>query len=234
MTPNKKRKSVGLKIGFGSALFLLALVAVAMILLGHTPGDYLPTAIPPSGQVSPYLTQKLVPDFFNAVQVGQPFDLAIEQRYVNEIFAFTAGRMEVEGMTLSSPMVAFYPGSFVFMVTVEMKGVSSVLSVTAQPAVDEAGLLHPNIRSVTLGAIPVTDMVQRIARQYAEQYLSAETDKEIVPAINGILNNQPFEPVMKISKYTVRLKGLKLEAGKLILRVEPVEDKRGITGSRVP
>jgi hypothetical protein len=234
MTPNEKRKSVGLKIGFGSALFLLALIAAAMILLGHTPGDYLPTAIPPSGQVSPYLTHKLGPDFFNAVQVGQPFDLAIEQQYVNEIFAFAAGRLELEGMTLSSPMVAFYPGSFVFMVTVELKGVSSVLSVAAQPAVDDTGHLNPNIRSVTLGAIPVTEMVQQIARRYAEQYLSAETDEEIVPVVNGILNNQPFEPVIKISKYTVRLKGLKLEAGRLILRVEPVGDKRGITGSRVP
>lgn len=234
MTPGKKRKSVGLKIGFGSALFLLAVAAVVMILLGHTPGDYLPTAIPPSGQVSPYLTHKLGPDFFNAVQVGEPFDLVIEQQYVNEIFAFTAGRLELEGMTLSSPMVAFYPGSFVFMMMVELKGVSSVLSVTAQPAVDETGRLNPNVRSVTLGAIPVTDMVRGIARHYAEQYLSAETDEEIVPVVNGILNNQPFEPVMKISKYTVRLKGLKLEAGRLILRVEPVGDKRGITGSRVP
>jgi hypothetical protein len=35
MTPNEKRKSVGLKIGFGSALFLLALVAVAMIQIGR-------------------------------------------------------------------------------------------------------------------------------------------------------------------------------------------------------
>jgi hypothetical protein len=234
MTPNGKRKSVGLKIGFGSALFLLALIAVAMILLGHTPADYLPAAIPPSGQVSPYLTHNLGPDFFNAVQVGGPFDLVIEQRYVNEIFAFTAGRLELEEVTLSSPMVAFYPGSFVFMMTVELKGVSSVLSVTAQPAVDETGRLNPNIRSVTLGAIPVTEMAREIARRYAGQYLSAETDEEIVSVVNGILNNQPFEPVMKISKYTVRLKGLKLEAGRLILRVEPVGDKRGITGPRVP
>ncbi len=234
MTSGKKRKSVGLKIGFGSALFLLALVAMAMILLGHTPGDYLPRAIPPSGQVSPYLTHTLGPDFFNAVQVGQPFDLAIEQRYVNEIFAFTAGTMEVEEMTLSSPMVAFYPGSFVFMVTVGMKGVSSVLSVTAAPAVDEAGLLHPNIRSVTLGAIPVMSFARKIAQQCADQCLSADDDQEIVAIVNGVLGNRPFEPVMKISKYTVRLKGLRLEAEKLILRVEPVEDKRGVTGLRVP
>jgi hypothetical protein len=234
MTPNEKRKSVGLKIGFGSALFLLALIAVVMILLGHTPRDYLPTMIPPSSRVSPYLTNNLGPEFFNAVQVGQPFDLAIEQRYVNEIFAFAAGRMELEGMTLSSPMVAFYPGSFVFMVTVELKGVSSVLSVTAQPAIDDTGRLNPNIRSVALGAIPVTDMARRIARRYAEQYLSAETDEKIDKTLNGILNNQPIEPVMKISKYTVRLKGLKLETGELILRIEPVEDRRSITGPRVP
>jgi hypothetical protein len=231
MTSGKKRKSVGLKIGFGSALFLLALIALAMILLGHTPEDYLPTAVPPSGQVSPYLTHQLGPEFFNAVQLGQPFDLMIEQQYINEIFAFAAGTIDVEEMTLSSPMVAFYPGSFIFMVTVELKGASSVLSIAAAPVVDEAGLLHPNIRSVTLGAIPVTEMVRQIARRCADSYLSVED--EIAPAVNGILNNQPFEPVMTISKYKVRLRGIKLEAGKLILRVEPMEDRRAVDERRM-
>ena len=108
-----------------------------------------------------------------------------------------------------------------------------MLSITAQPAMDENGRLNPNVRSMTLGAIPVMSFARKIAQQYADQYLSAETDQEIIPIVNGILDNQPFEPALTISKYTVLLKKFTLEPGKLILLIEPVKEVRKTTGPRV-
>jgi len=108
-----------------------------------------------------------------------------------------------------------------------------VLSITAQPAMDENGQLNPNVRSMTLGAIPVMSFARKIAQQCADQCLSADDDQEIVAIVNGIVGNRPFEPALTISKYTVLLKKFTLEPGKLILLIEPVKEVRKTTGPRV-
>jgi len=109
-----------------------------------------------------------------------------------------------------------------------------VLSITAQPAMDENGQLNPNVRSMTLGAIPVMSFARKIAQQYADQYLSADDGQEIVAIVNGILDNRPFEPVLTISKYTIRLRKLTLEVGRLTLLIEPVKKTGDIRGTHVP
>ncbi len=217
-----------------SLFVLLTAVAVVMILLGHTPQIYQPPVVPPSGQVSPYLTHKLGPDFFASLQLEQPFELVLEQQGVNEIFASTAGVLALGEITLSRPVAVFYPDSVVLMAAVGLGGASSVLSITAQPAIDENGRLNLNIRSVTLGAIPVMSFARKIAQQYADQYLSADDGQEIVAIVNGILDNRPFEPVLTISKYTIRLRKLTLEAGRLTLLIEPVKKTGDIRGTHVP
>jgi len=219
---------------FFAAMVLLAVTAVLMILLGHTPQIYQPPVVPPSGQVSPYLTHKLGPDFFASLQLEQPFELVLEQQGVNEIFASTAGVLSLGEITLSRPVAVFYPDSVVLMAAVGLGGASSVLSITAQPAIDENGRLNLNIRSVTLGAIPVMSFARKIAQQYADQYLSADDGQEIVAIVNGILDNRPFEPVLTISKYTIRLRKLTLEAGRLTLLIEPVKKTGDIRGTHVP
>ena len=219
---------------FFAAMVLLAVTAVLMILLGHTPQIYQPPVVPPSGQISPYLTHKLGPDFFASLQLEQPFELVLEQQGVNEIFASTAGVLALGEITLSRPVAVFYPDSVVLMAAVGLGGASSVLSITAQPAIDENGRLNLNIRSVTLGAIPVMSFARKIAQQYADQYLSADDGQEIVAIVNGILDNRPFEPVLTISKYTIRLRKLTLEAGRLTLLIEPVKKTGDIRGTHVP
>jgi len=217
-----------------SLFVLLTAVAAVIILLGHTPQIYQPPVVPPSGQISPYLTHKLGPDFFASLQLEQPFELVLEQQGVNEIFASTTETVVFENMTLSRPVVVFYPDSVVLMAAVGLGGASSVLSITAQPAIDENGRLNLNIRSVTLGAIPVMSFARKIAQQYADQYLSADDGQEIVAIVNGILDNRPFEPVLTISKYTIRLRKLTLEAGRLTLLIEPVKKTGDIRGTHVP
>ncbi|MGH2270858.1 hypothetical protein ACQ9LF_03580 [Anaerohalosphaeraceae bacterium U12dextr] len=234
-TGRKKRRHSGLKAFLFLILFALFILAVGLVLLGHTPRAYQPAAVPPDGQVSPYLTHKLGPDFFNNIQLDQPFELAIDQQGANEIFASQCPEpQEYGGFSFAAPAVTFTPKGIILMTTIGYKNATSVLSVTALPTMDSAGRLNLNIHSVNLGALPVTGIASKLARQYADEYLVPEDDGELAPIINGVINNQSFDPVMTISDYTVRLKSFKLEQGRLILQVEPVRKKNKIAGDRVP
>jgi hypothetical protein len=209
----------------GLGLFVLFWIAVGMYLLGHTPKTYQPIAAPPQGEVSPYLTHKLGPDFFNNVQLDKPFELIVEQNGLNEIIASQCPEpVGYGGFTFSAAAITFTDAEVSLMSTVGFKDASTVLSVRAAPAMDAAGRLNLNIRSVKLGAIPVTGLAKMLAQKYADEYL-IPSDPNLAPVVYGVLNNQPFEPAGNISQYKVRLKEFTLAPGKMTLLIEPEREK---------
>jgi hypothetical protein len=137
---------------------------------------------------------------------------------------------------VSSPNVVIHPDSLVVMATVEVKGISSVLTITALPVMDKDGRLNINVQSAKLGAVPVLGLLRRIGQQVADEYLTGSDEQAYAGVVNSVLNNEPFDPLVSVSDYTMRLKALTLEEGKIRLLIEPVKDKdtRGTRGSRVP
>jgi hypothetical protein len=230
----KPKKTKNILFWIVPVLVLLTITGVVMILLGYTPGIYQPFARPGSGEVSPYLTHTLGPDFFAGMQNEQPFEMVFQQWGVNEMLALSTEPMAFGEFTLSSPNVVFYPDSVVLMATVGIKNVSSVLSITAQPKMDAAGRLNLNIQSATLGAVPVMGLVRKIGQEAVNAYLTGEDEQALAGIVNHVLNNEPFEPSVSVSKYTLRLKGLTLEEGKVRLLIEPVKDRQSISGPKVP
>ncbi len=207
-------------------LILASITAITLYLLGSTPTFYQPTPPPPQGQVSPYLTHKLGPDFFNSVQLDKPFELVVEQQGLNEIFASQCPEPQTYGgFSFSAAVAAFTADKVVLMTTVGFKDASSVLSITAQPIMDQAGRVNLNINSVKLGAIPVTSLAKNLAQKYADEYI-IPSEPELAPIVYGVLNNQPFEQMRSVSNYKIRVKKFTLEQGKLILQLEPVKEEK--------
>lgn len=227
MTDKKERKSHTIRAFFiGLGLFVLFLAAVAMYLLGYTPTTYQPVAALPESQVSPYLTHKLGPDFFNNVQLDKPFELIVEQSGLNEIIASQCPEpVGYGGFTFSAAAITFTGSEVMLMSTVGFKDASTVLSVRAAPMMDAAGNLNLNIESVKLGAIPVTGLAKTLAQKYADEYL-IPSDPNLAPIVYGVLNNKPFEPAGTVSDYNIRLKNFTLAPGKLTLLIEPVRKKK--------
>jgi len=231
----KRKYKIGVILGV-LGLVLLAAAGVVMLLLGTVPGIYQPFVRPGSGEVSPYITHDLAPDFFTGMQEGRPFEMVFRQEGLNELLAFSVGSFPFGEFTLSAPSVVLTPDAFVLMATAQVKNVSSVLTITAKPAIEADGRLNLNITSAKLGAIPVLGIVRGIGRQIADEYLAGAEEQAYAGVVNGVLNNEPFEPLVSFSKYTMRVKALTLEEGKVRLLIEPVKDKdvREVRGPRVP
>jgi hypothetical protein len=231
----KRKYKIGIILAV-LGLVLLAAAGVVMILLGYTPGIYQPFERPGSGQVSPYLTHNMGPGFFTGMQGDKPFEMVFQQWGVNEMLALMAETMIFGEFTVSSPTVVMNPGSLVVMATVQVKGISSVLSITARPVMDQEGRLNLNIQSATLGAVPVLGLIRRIGQEAARGYLTGSDEQAFAGVVNSVLNNEPFDPLVSVSQYTMRLKALTLEEGKVRLLIEPVKDKdvRRVGGPKVP
>ena len=206
---------------------LVVAVAVLALLL-YRPGRYDPadleSANPERGQVSSYLTHELSPQFYNGTQRGEPFDLVITQKGVNEIVAGWGWPVMSEGAMLYAPAVLFVPGSVVLMGTVNIKGVELVVSIELRPSIDEQGLSSLSVAQVKIGAMNITPLAKMMAkRMYVQRMAAASADSKALYAkiAASLLNAEPFEPVFEVDDRKVRIKKITVQQGKITAHLVP-------------
>lgn len=223
---SKERK----KKRYRKLFWLLIDLAIVSILLGlclYKPGRYEPLEVTYSKEVSPYLTHELAPQFYNGVQLSEPFDLIVTQEGINEIVAYSKWPKEAGEASFSAPAVLFTSDSIVLMGTVVLKGFDFIVTIAVEPRLNEQGLLNLRAAKVKVGALNLTLIARIIARRMYQQRVAAvPIDKEDWRAkiVASLLNDEPFEPVFKVKDNKVRIKRVTIEQEKLMLRLVPVPD----------
>lgn len=206
---------------------VLAVVVVFFALLLHKPAYYKPLDFADSKEVSLYLTNQLLPELYNGVQLREPFDLVVTQSGINDIVARFEWPQEFGSVRISAPMVFFAKGSIVLMATVVMEGAEFVGTVVAEPSLDAEGLLNLQVASVKMGAVDITPLAIALARricqqQFADANIGAENVQARVAA--SLLDGKPFKPVFKIEDKKVRVEKITIEPKKLTIHFGPVLD----------
>ncbi len=206
----------------------LVVAGVVFALLLYRPGRYDPTDRDSigleDGQVSPYLTHELSPQFYNGAQRGEPFDLVITQKGINEIVAGWGWPRMSEGVMLYAPAVVFVPESVVLMGTANVKGVEFVVTIVLKPSIDERGLSHLLVAEVKIGAMNITPLAKMMARKMYVQRLAsmpADTKSFYGKIVASLLNDEPFEPLFEVDDRKVRIEKITVQEQKLTTRLVP-------------
>jgi len=227
----KNEKSKQNKKPSGTGFWLWGLSAIAMGVLGgigilfwYTPRAYKPTEAENPEQVSVYLTHELGPEFFNQVQRNEPFELIISQSGLNDIARQWDWPQQFGDMSFADPYVTFSNQSILLMGTLTYKGVSSVVSITALPAMNPDGTISMNIQSVRLGMVPITTLVTKLAQKAFDDNRSCfEEDPKAAENVQAIIHNEPFDPVFWLPDYWVRISKFSIEQGILKITLLPEE-----------
>jgi len=221
-TETRKRRSRPLR-WFGYVCLLLLIVGGGVVVLfRHTPSAYRPEPVSHPEQVSPYLTHKLGPDFINQVQLNEPFELLIEQEGLNDIISRQDWVEEFDEFSFTDPVILLYADTIRLMGTLDYKGISSVVTVIAQPRMNPDGTIWLNIQSIRLGVVPVTKLVGVLARNAFEQSRDYFVDQpQLEQIVDAAVRNEPFQPVFDIDGQTVRITGMTLSPQQLQLTIKP-------------
>ena len=205
----------------------LTVAAVIFALLVYTPGLYNPEGNDPAsynkGQVHPYLTH-LSSEFYNGTQRGEPFELVVAQKEINEIITSSRWPKESEGIMFSAPAVLFVPGSIVLMGTAHIKGVEFIVTIALEPRVDEQELLNLQVAKVKIGAMNITPLARMMAkRMYAQRLAAVPIDTEALQTkiAGALLNDEPFKPVFKVEGKKVWVEKITIAEEKLTLHLVP-------------
>jgi len=206
----------------------LTVAAVVFLLLIYRPGSYKPADFDSlgyeQGQVSPYLTHVLSPQFYNNSQLGEPFDLVVTQNGINEIVAGLGWPKFSEGVMLYAPAVLFVPGSVVMMGTANVKGVELIITIEIVPKIDEQKLLNLDVTKVKIGAVNITPLARMLGKKmYAEKLAGTHVDTEALQAkiVGSLLNEEPFEPVFRVEDSKVRIEKITIQQEKLTAHFVP-------------
>jgi len=213
----------------------LALAIIILALLFYKPARYRPPDNVPAGnnkdQISPYLTNVLLPQLYNGAQRNEPFDMDIIQKGINETIARYKWPRESNGVILSAPTVFFVPDSIVLMGTASIKGAELVVTIVAKPRLDEKGLLQLQVDKVKIGAMNITPIAKLLAKKmYTERIAGVPIDIEDLRTkiAASLLNEEPFEPIINIRDIfddvdkKVRIEKITITQKKLTIRLVPV------------
>jgi len=206
----------------------LAVAAIIFALLLYRPGRYKPVDFGSGSdrrkEVSPYLTNDLLPAIHNGSQYREPFELVVIQKGINDIIIRGNWPMESEGVLLYAPAVLFVPGAVVLMGTVDVKGVELVVTIELEPKINEQGFLNLHVGKVKVGAMNITPLAKMMAKKMYMQRINAlDVDTEAVQTkiAASLVNDEPFEPVFRIDDNKVRIEKITVAKEKLLLRLVP-------------
>jgi hypothetical protein len=214
---NKRKSDTAFRLLCLGAVGLGILIGV-VILFWYEPKAYKPLEPENPEQVSLYLTHELGPDFFNQVQLDEPFELIIEQSGLNDIISRLDWPQEIGEMSFADPYIIFSDQSILLMGTLKYKEISSVVSILAFPVIDSDKQICLNVQSVRLGMLPVTKLVTKLAQNaFDNNRDSFEEDPDAEQVVQTIIRNEPFDPAFWISDRQIRIIHFTIEQGVLKL-----------------
>jgi uncharacterized protein YpmS len=205
------------------AAIMLVVTLVAIILLLYKPAEY--KARPSSEEVSPYLTNRLIPAFYNGMQTRKPFELVIEEKPLNEAVSSFGWPQIHDNVIVSTPAISFSENAIQIISMVNYNGMDMVFSIEINPQFNEKGQLNLQIERAKIGALSVTFIVKQVAkRMFTEQVSTEEPDNIVYLAMASLMREEPFEPVFEMQNNKVKLDNIVIEKEKLRIHFVPVAD----------
>ncbi len=215
------------------AAVLVIFVSLLYLLLLYKPARYNPLDIIYDGQVSKYLTHELLPQLHNGAQRGEPFDLVVTQKGINDAIARAKWPKRYSGIIFSAPEVLFLPDTIVLMGTTVLKRVQVVITIELNPSLNERGLLNLHMAKIKAGVMNITPLVKVVAgRMYADRLAIVDVDPGDLRAqiAASLFNDEPFDPIFEIKdifdgeERKVRVEKITLMPEKLTVRLAPLAD----------
>jgi len=202
----------------------LVLLVVVLFLLLHKPGSYNPAEPINDNQVSTYLTHELLADFYNNVQLDEPFDLIVEQAGITDIIARSKWPRESDGVVFGTPAVVFERGRIIVMGVITLKGIDFIITAVLAPRLDEGNLLHLDVDALKVGAMNVTFIAKVLARRMYERRAAGFDGQDWrAKAAAALLGNKPIDPILDVEDKKIRIKKVHIVAGRLIIGFVPAK-----------
>ena len=207
-------------------LLPIIMVLLLVLLATHRPASYKPLAPPEDNKPSPYLTSVLMPNLYNGAQRGEPFELIVTEKGINDMISRQAWPLMAGDFSFSAMQVIILDEHILIMATATAGDANFLISTQLWPAINEQGLLNLHISDVKIGAVNITLIARLISRTiYAERLNPSPEDmkRQSVQITRSVINDIPFDPVFEIDDIKLRIAEAQILQGKIRTILVPIE-----------
>jgi hypothetical protein len=168
-----------------------------------------------------------MPTIYNNSQLDAPFEVVITEEGLNDIIARWRQPVKFNNITFSDPQAILTQKQIILMVTAKTRFTNPVLTIRMTPAINLFDQLNIHVDSVSLGAAGITTLTKSMGNKAFTDWLAftgTEPNNIAAQVCRSLLNDEPFEPVLKVGDKSLRICKIKLEKKKITALLLPLSD----------
>ena len=104
-------------------------------------------------------------DLYNGAQLQEPFTLTVSQSGINDIVARLKWPREIDGISISVPLVIFETNIIALRGLISSAGLKLLVTASGTAFINEEGLLNLNVTNVKVGALNVTVFAKALSSE---------------------------------------------------------------------
>jgi len=208
-------------------LIALAFIVFALVLIGHRPSQYAPVTNTDVNQISPYLTNQILPMIYNGAQRGEPFDITISQQGINDIISRFREQIKTGNLTITAPQIIFSQNQITLMVTVKNSPIDLFATMECEPAINQKDKMVLHIKKISIGLLNITRTAKSKGNKLYSNWLiltGTEPDNIAAQVFRSLLNDEPFDPVFEFADKKIRVSKINITKESMTLQLTPFND----------
>lgn len=214
------RKPVLRKILGIFVLFLLFVFGIWFAGLFRTPSHFRTVPILDQNEISQYLSNVILPQFYNKSQLPQPFDLVLSQDGVNDIIARQIDTKSLKKQGVSDIGITFKRGKILLCAKTKYHSHNFIVTAIFKPYICEKGF-NAGLSKIQVGTsrIPFAASIIRDRLLYQLANLGPESD--IVNYVGVLLSDNKITPEFSFNHRKIKIQKILIEEQRMIIGFLP-------------
>ncbi|MFA5293311.1 MAG: hypothetical protein WC496_09790 [Phycisphaerae bacterium] len=207
-----------------SEWFLFFLILFWLIGLFSVPKYYRPVKSVSDGQVSQYLTNRILPDMHNNSQYDQPFDIVFSEKGINDILVRHIDANNLGKSNLSDVSVTFKRNRILLTGKTVYHGFNFIVTIVLKPYINKEGYFLPGISKILIGKSRIPFAVRAVKRKVLYELTGFFKDSDTANFVGILFSSNRIEPVFPFNHRKLRVEKITLQDKEVVISFLPQQD----------
>ncbi len=201
-------------------IFLVLVFVVWLAGIFKRPAHFRTVQIIDDNEISQYLTNEILPEFYNKSQSGSEFEMTFSQEGINDILARHIKELRINPDVFSDISITFKKGRILLAALTSWHSYKFIVTAVFKPSVNEEGLTA-GLSKIQTGTSTVPFAKEIIRRRVLYELARSSRESDLVHYAGIVLNDKLMPREFSFNHRDFRIKNIEVEDGKLIIGFVP-------------
>jgi len=202
------------------AVFLFLLFVIWFVGLFKTPSFHRPVEIIADDEISQYLTNCILPEFYNKSQMGQPFEIVFTEDGVRDIVSRHLDANGLKKAGFSDVSVIFAKGRILISAKTNYRGYDFIVTAVLKPYVNGRGYFSPGLK-IQAGTSDIPFAADAVKRKIIYNLAGISSDSNISDYVGMFFSDNKIIPEFSFHHRNLRIEKIILDDKKMIVGFLP-------------